>query len=99
MLRKVVKDMSYKSLSIIQVFFIALAAISVFDFGYIWTVDPLGTEDNDGILFNKILFDEDEGIIGPIFKDIDFWGVIQFWAYCFFIVAICQLIKALTVKP
>jgi hypothetical protein len=90
--------MGYKTLSIIQFVFIALAAISVFDYGYIMTVDPLGLQDNDGILFNKIMFDKDDGIIGPIFKDIDFWGVIQFWAYCFFIVAICQLIKALTVK-
>ncbi len=90
--------MSYKSLSIIQVIFISLVAISVLDFGYVSTVDPLGIEDSDGLFFNKILFDRDEGIIGPILKDIDFWGMMQFWAYCFFIVAICQLIKAFTVK-
>lgn len=39
--------MSYKTFKIIQVIFIALTAISVFDFGYVWTVDPLGFEDND----------------------------------------------------
>jgi hypothetical protein len=68
----------------------------VLDYGYILTTDVTG--DSDGLVFNKIMFD-DEGLIGGILKDIDFWGMLQFWAYCFFIVAICQLIKAFTVKP
>ena len=90
--------MGYRTLSLIQVVFITLAAISVLDFGYTREVDPLGIENSDGLFFNKIMFDPDDGLIGPIFKDIDFWGVIQFWAYCFFIVAGCQLGKALGSK-
>jgi hypothetical protein len=90
--------MGYRSLSLIQVVFIILAAISVLDFGYTQAVDPLGINNDDGLFFNKIMFDSDDGIIGPIFKDIDFWGAIQFWAYCFFIVAFCQLGKALGSK-
>jgi hypothetical protein len=85
--------MSYKVLSLIQVVFICLTAFSVLDFGYEST-----TGDSDGLVFNTIMFD-DEGLIGGILKDIDFWDMFQFWAYCFFIVAICQLIKAFTVKP
>lgn len=85
--------MSYKVLSLIQVVFICLTAFSVLDYGYVLT-----TGDSDGLVFNKIMFDE-EGLIGEILKDIDFWGMLQFWAYCFFIVAICQLTKAFTVKP
>jgi hypothetical protein len=80
--------MGYKSLSLIQVVFITLAAISVLDYGYTLRV-------GDGLIFNEFMFDPDTGIIGPILKDIDFWGVIQFWAYCFFVVAACQLGKAL----
>jgi hypothetical protein len=82
--------MGYRSLSLIQVVFITLCAISVLDYGY-----TLESGQSDGLLFNKIMFDETDGILGPIFKDIDFWGEIQFWAYCFFIVAACQLGKAL----
>ncbi|MHA1946649.1 MAG: hypothetical protein ACXAC6_18085 [Candidatus Hodarchaeales archaeon] len=89
--------MGYRSLSLIQVVFITLAAISVLDFGYTQQVDPLGINNSDGLFFNKIMFDED-GLIGPILKDIDFWGAIQFWAYCFFVVAACQLGKALGSK-
>ncbi len=85
--------MGYKSLSLIQVVFITLAAISDMDYGY--TIDA---GQPDGLFFNKIMFDEEDGILGPIFKDIDFWGVIQFWAYCFFVVAACQLGKALGSK-
>jgi hypothetical protein len=87
--------MGYRSLSLIQVVFITLAAISVLDYGYTLKVDPIGLNDSEGLFFNKIMFDPDNGIIGPILKDIDFWGVIQFWAYCFFVVAACQLGKAL----
>ena len=90
--------MGYRSLSLIQVVFITLAAISVLDFGYTQQVDPLGLNDSDGLFFNKIMFDPDDGLIGPILKDIDFWGHIQFWAYCFFVVAACQLGKALGSK-
>ncbi len=87
--------MSYKILSLVQVVFISLAAISVFDYGF--TIAEGGVAgNNDGIMFNKILFGDD----GPLgfLKDVTLWGELQFWAYCFLIVAICQLIKALTVK-
>jgi len=83
----------YKLLSIIQVIFISLTAFSILDYGYQLTSDPLG----DGLLFNMVFFDSD-GLIGSILKDFDFWGMLQFWAYCFFIVAICQIIKAFTVS-
>ncbi|MFX0181477.1 MAG: hypothetical protein ACFE95_00245 [Candidatus Hodarchaeota archaeon] len=87
--------MSYKVLSLIQVVFICLTAFSVLDYGYLLTTGA--TPNDDSLFFNKIMFD-DEGLIGGILKDIDFWGMLQFWSYCFFIVAICQLIKAFTVK-
>ena len=48
----------------------------------------------DGLIFNQFMFST-EGIVGDLLKDIDFWGMMQFWAYCFFAVAICQLFKAL----
>jgi len=83
--------MSYKGLSLIQTVFIAIAGISVFDYGF----SELGT--NDGIMINQILFSAD-GLIGNILQDITFWGMPQFWGYCFIIVAICQLIKSLTVN-
>ncbi len=82
--------MGYKSLSLIQFVFIFLCAFSLFDYGYAQT-----SGEADGLVFNKLLFDVDDGVIGPIFDGIDFWGIFQFWAYCFFIVAICQLLKAL----
>ncbi|MHA1942122.1 MAG: hypothetical protein ACW97P_10390 [Candidatus Hodarchaeales archaeon] len=84
--------MGYKSLSLIQVVFIILAALSVLDFG-IGVTNPLGA--GDGLLINKLLFDPDDGIIGPILKDIDFWGLYQYIGYCMFVVAFCQLGKAL----
>ncbi|MHA1942121.1 MAG: hypothetical protein ACXACP_10385 [Candidatus Hodarchaeales archaeon] len=82
--------MGYKSLSLIQFIFIFLCAFSLLDFGYVQTSGEV-----DGLVFNKLLFDTNDGIIGPLFDGIDFWGIIQFWAFCFFIVAICQLLKAL----
>ncbi|MFX0139615.1 MAG: hypothetical protein ACFFDN_38600 [Candidatus Hodarchaeota archaeon] len=85
--------MSYKVFSLIQVVFICLTAFSVLDYGYGSDITPIG----DGLFFNKIMFDE-TGIIGGILKDFDLWGMLQFWAYCFFIVALCQLIKAFKVK-
>jgi hypothetical protein len=85
--------MSYKVFSLIQVIFIFFVAFSMLDYGYMATAG-----EPDGLLFNKIMFDTTDGIIGELLKDIDFWGMFQFWGYCFLIVAICQLIKAFTVK-
>lgn len=82
--------MSYKTLSIIQVIFILLTALSLFDTGVV-------VAGGDGILVNELLFDTD-GLIGGIMQDFtDFWSATHLWAYCFMIVGIIQLIKALTV--
>ncbi len=83
--------MGYKSLSLIQVVFIALCAFSVLDFS-VTAANPIDFA--DGLFFNQFMFTTD-GIVGDIFKNHDFWGTMQFWAYCFFVVAICQLFKAL----
>lgn len=82
--------MGYKTLSLIQFIFIFFCALSLLDYGYVTT-----SGEADGLVFNKAFFDTTDGIIGPIFEDFDFWGMVQFWAYCFFIVAICQLLKAM----
>lgn len=83
----------YKILSLIQVIFISLTAFSILDLGYEQTSETWG----EGLFFNRVFFYSD-GLIGSILKDFDFWGPLQFWAYCFFIVAICQIIKAFTVS-
>jgi hypothetical protein len=83
--------MGYKSLSLVQVVFIAICAFSILDYG-VQLTNPI--DFSDGLIFNDIMF-SDDGLIGDILKDIDFWGIFQFWAYCFFIVALCQLLKAL----
>jgi hypothetical protein len=83
--------MSYKILSIIQVVFIFLLAFSWIDLGYV-----AASGQADGLIFNSILFQPD-GLIYEILKDIDFWGMYQFWGYCLLVVAICQLIKVFTV--
>ena len=88
--------MSYKVLSLIQTIFITLASISVFDFGFSLAQGNAG-EGTDGIFFNNIMF-ETGGLIADILQDFTLWGEIQFWGYCFFIVAICQLIKSFKVK-
>lgn len=83
--------MSYKTLSIIQAIFIILTALSLFDTGFV-------ASGEDGILVNELLF-EDDGLIGGILNDAipEFWSAFQFWAYCFMIVAILQLLKATSV--
>ena len=45
-------------------------------------------EDANGLGFNELVFDGAEGA---------FWGMFQFWGYCMIIVAILQLLKALSV--
>lgn len=86
--------MSYKIYSLVQVVFISLCAFSVLDYG-VQLTNPIDFA--DGLIFNQFMFTPD-GLIGDLFKDIDLWGMLQFWAYCFFIVAICQLLKALGSK-
>jgi len=85
--------MGYKGLSLIQTVFITLAGISVFDYGFATAEGPT----SDGIMFNQILFAAD-GLVGEILADLTLWGMIQFWGYCFIIVAMCQLIKSITVN-
>lgn len=88
--------MGYKGLSFVQTIFIFLASISVFDYGFGLAEAALGHGD-DGILINKFLFTT-QGLIGDLLQDLTLWGMMQFWGYCFFIVAICQLIKTFTVN-
>ena len=81
---------AYKTLSIAQFLFIFLSGISVLDFGIGWSQIDF---DGDGeepfeLGFNKLFFEDADG---------QFWGVIQFWGYCMIIVAILQLLKALSV--
>ena len=68
--------MGYKSLSLVQVVFIAICAFSILDYG-VQITNPIDFA--DGLIFNDIMF-SDDGLIGDILKDIDFWGIFQFWA-------------------
>jgi len=77
---------AYQSLSIVQFFFILICGISVLDFGV--GLSQINEEDADGLGFNELVEDLLDG---------DFWGIIQFWGYCMIIVAILQLLKALSV--
>ena len=77
---------AYKTLSIAQFFFILLCGISVLDFGV--NLSQTDDEDANGLGFNELVFDGAEGA---------FWGMFQFWGYCMIIVAILQLLKALSV--
>ena len=79
---------AYKTLSIAQFLFILLCGISVLDFGIGWS--QIDEEEPSDLGFNELIFG-DEG------SDDKFWGVIQFWGYCMIIVAILQLLKALSV--
>ncbi|MHA2363760.1 MAG: hypothetical protein ACXAC7_07365 [Candidatus Hodarchaeales archaeon] len=91
--------MGYKTLSLIQAVFIILTAISVLDFAY--TLSRTGTTDDEGLIFNKTLFSSQDGILKSLYENDatkDWWGIYHFWAYCFFAVAIIQIIKAFTVK-
>jgi hypothetical protein len=82
---------AYQSLSIGQFLFILLCGISVLDFGISWSQLSFDEEEEEPFIlgFNELLFDEAEGY---------FWGTIQFWGYCMIIVAILQLLKALSVE-
>jgi hypothetical protein len=79
----------YKILSLIQAFFIGITAISVFDLGYSGHVDK-------GLWFNHVLFHLDS--LPDFLTDSAFWGEFQFWAYCFAIVAFCQIAKAIPLE-
>ena len=78
---------AYRSLSIVQFFFILFCGISVLDFGV--SLSQMDEDDANGLGFNELFFDNAGG---------SFWGTFQFWGYCMIIVAILQLLKALTVE-
>ncbi|MFW9914623.1 MAG: DUF998 domain-containing protein [Candidatus Thorarchaeota archaeon] len=80
---------SYKILSLIQAVLIGITAISVFDLGYGGHVDK-------GLWFNHVLFHLDS--LPDFLKDSAFWGEFQFWAYCFAIVAFCQIAKVIPLE-
>jgi hypothetical protein len=61
----------------------------VFDLGYSGHVDK-------GLWFNHVLFHLDS--MPDFLKESAFWGEFQFWAYCFAIVAFCQLAKVVPVE-
>lgn len=79
----------YKILSLIQAFLIAITAISVFDLGYSGQVDK-------GLWFNHVLFHLES--LPDFLKESAFWGEFQFWAYCFAIVAFCQIAKVIPLE-
>ena len=79
---------AYQSLSIVQFLFILFCGISVLDFGVGFST--AFDEDEGGLGFNELIFGDDGG--GK------YWGVIQFWGYCMILVAIIQLLKALTAE-
>ena len=87
-------QLDYKNLSLIQVVFILATALSVFDMGYSNNTEPFITTDK-GLWFNHVLFHLDQ--LPDFVKNSAFWGEFQFWGYCFAIVAICQLLKAITI--
>ena len=83
---------AYRSLSIAQFFFIFFCGISVLDFGVQFGLSERDEDDASYVAslgFNELLFDDANG---------SFWGLFQFWGYCMIIVAILQLLKALSVE-
>ncbi|MFX1512280.1 MAG: hypothetical protein ACFFCQ_06810 [Promethearchaeota archaeon] len=89
---------SYKLLAGIQAILILICGFSVLDFGVEMARDPLGIEDEEGLGFNKILFDQDELIKDTPLGANDFWNVFTFWGYLMMLVAAIQVVKALTVS-
>ena len=89
---------TYQSLSIIQFFFILICGISVLDFG----IDMNDEPEENGLGFNDFLFGLtcDEHDEDPEAYDCEnsYWNFLQFWGYCMMIVAILQLLKALSVE-
>ena len=90
-IREVLGDYAnYRPLSIAQFFLILICGISVLDFGVDFSTAFDDDEDEGGLGFNELIFGDDGG--GK------YWGVIQFWGYCMILVAIIQLLKALTAE-
>ena len=70
-----------KAFSIVQGIVILLNGISIFDYGY-----ESNSDDLEGIGFNEALFDD----------PTEWWNIFSFWGYCFLIVGLMQLLKALS---
>ncbi|MHA2090805.1 MAG: hypothetical protein ACW98K_08090 [Candidatus Kariarchaeaceae archaeon] len=71
---------SYKAATLIQAILIIVVGYSIVDFGYAL---QLVTEDKH-LYLNDALFSDDGS---------EFWNGYAFWAYCFFVVAILQILK------
>ena len=75
----------YMPLSLTQAIVIIICGASVLDYG----MDIYGDPDEEfGI--NEAIFGEDD--------QSAFWNPTSFWGYCFIVVGILQMVKALTVK-
>ncbi|MHA2272574.1 MAG: hypothetical protein ACXACI_11980 [Candidatus Hodarchaeales archaeon] len=83
---------SYGLLTAIQALLIITCGISVLDVG----VDGSDGGDKDGLSFNKLLFDEEEGLpnSADFLADNDFWYVITLWGYLFLAVGLIQIFKS-----
>ena len=97
--------MNYRTLSIAQFVFIFVCGLSVLD----WAVglsqsfdSDEDDDDNYGFGFNELIFsltcDESDANPEDYVCENAYWDVIQLWGYCMIIVAILQLLKALTVE-
>lgn len=84
--------MSYGLLTAIQALLIITCGVSVLDVG----VDDSDGDDKDGLSFNMLLFDEEEGLPNSIdfLADNDFWIVVTFWGYLFLAAGLIQAIKS-----
>ncbi|MFW9915442.1 MAG: hypothetical protein ACFFGZ_07495 [Candidatus Thorarchaeota archaeon] len=88
---------SYQLLTAIQAILIVLCAFSVVDFG----VELARADANEeGLGFNKFLFDEGEGLPDALdfLADNDFWGHLQLWGYLMMSVGAIQVVKSATVE-
>ncbi len=88
---------SYKLLAAIQAILILICGFSVLDWGVelARTADP----DEEGLGFNKLLFDAEDGIIKDTpLDDNDFWTPFTFWGYLMMLVGAIQIFKAFTVE-
>ncbi len=70
-----------KAFSIVQGIVILLNGLSIFDYGY-----ALNHDEGKDIGFNEALFDDPS----------EWWNIFSFWGYCFLIVGLMQLLKALS---
>jgi hypothetical protein len=96
---------NYRTLSIAQFVFIFVCGLSVLDWGVELSQGFDSDEENDdenGFGFNNLIFgltcDESDSDSDGYACENAYWDVIQLWGYCMIIVAILQLLKALTVE-